>query len=89
MSKFNKISSVMGFSCVLFLVGCSSNKNNINNIEIQRRAPDKAMQECKKIEKLNSGSFNEIVLKLQEVMKEYKTCEEKRKALEVFINGKV
>lgn len=89
MSKFNKISSAVGFLCVLFLAGCSSNKNNINNIEIKRRAPDEAMQECKKIEKLRNGSFNEVVLKLQEVMKEYKTCEEKRKALEVFINSKV
>lgn len=90
MSKVESFKKCLIILLVCLVSGCASKKDNqVIDLKVERRAPDIAMQKCEDLEKLKDGKFETVVLKLQEVVSKYKVCEEKRKALETFINEEV
>lgn len=78
---------ILIISLIILVSGCASD-NKITNIELERRAPDIAMQQCQKIDEIQDGSFESIVMKIEDILEKYRICEAKRKALQDFIENK-
>lgn len=82
----------MRILCILTAFLCISCSNKPNSVEIKqdtiRRAPDVAMIKCEDLKPLESGDFESVSLKLQEISGLYYKCEAKRQSLQNFIENK-
>lgn len=82
----------MKYLCILsvfLVIGCSSKPQDVEiKQETIRRAPDVAMIKCENLKPLESGDFESVSLKLQEISALYYKCEAKRQSLQDFIENK-
>lgn len=74
---------------VFLCIGCSSKPDTVEiKQDTIRRAPDVAMVKCEDLKPLESGDFESVSLKLQEISGLYYKCEAKRQSLQDFIENK-
>ncbi len=74
----------------LLLMSCSSKTEQVAVVqkEIIRKTPDIAMTNCEDLEEIKSGDLNTLAESLAKNASLYYQCEEKRKALQKFIENK-